>query len=146
MREKKAYLDKFLNESGYIREICTYLQRQGAKNCFVLGTMTVLDFLFLESCHYMLGMFNTLDEKRICPITHMLRDFFSAPQEPTLPEFKYLETVRDYLAFIYTLPFYAGNREYLESFSIISETCGTFSEQRVKGLRKMWSYNKAFVQ
>ncbi len=61
MREKKAYLDKFLNESGYIREICVYLQRQGGKNCFVLETLTVLDFLFTESCHYMLGMFNTLD-------------------------------------------------------------------------------------
>jgi hypothetical protein len=61
MKEKKAFLDRFLNESGYIRETCVYLQRQGGKNCFVLGTLTVLDFLFLETCHYMLGMFNTLD-------------------------------------------------------------------------------------
>ena len=26
--------------------------------------MTILDFLFLESCHYMLGLFNDLDKKK----------------------------------------------------------------------------------
>jgi hypothetical protein len=67
-----------------------YLERQGGKNCFVLGTLTILDFLFLESCHYMLGMFNCIDEKRICPITHLLRGFFNSPEEAPPAEFKHL--------------------------------------------------------
>lgn len=113
MREKKAYLEKFLSESKYLREICIYLQWQGGGACFVLSTITILDFLFLESCHYMLGMFNTLDEKRICPITHLLRDFFTSPDEPPPPEFKYLQTMRQFIAFIYGQSFYACNREYL---------------------------------
>ena len=122
-----------------------YLQRQRARECFILGTLTILDFLFLESCHYMLGMFNTIDEKKICPITHLLRDFFTAPNDPPPAEFKYLDTMRSFVSFLYALPFYAHNREYLESFSIISDMCASFSELRVKGLRRMWAYNKAFV-
>jgi hypothetical protein len=54
--------------------------------------------------------------------------------------------MRSFIAFLYSLPFYADNREYLESFSIISHMCASFTENRVKGLRKMWSFNKAFVQ
>lgn len=111
----------------------------------MLGSITLLDFLFLESCHYMLGMFNSIDEKRLCPITHLLRDFFTEPNDPPPAEFKHLDTMRAFVSFVYTLPFYANNREYLESFSIISDMCASFPEKRVKGLRRMWAYNKAFV-
>lgn len=89
--------------------------------------MTILDFLFLESCHYMLGMFNTLDAKRMCPITNVLRDFFTGPEEAPPQEFKYLGIMRKFIAFMYELPFYASNREYLESFSLISDMCASFT-------------------
>lgn len=36
---------------------------------YVLGNMTILDFLFLESCHYMLGLFNDLDKKKISELS-----------------------------------------------------------------------------
>jgi hypothetical protein len=112
----------------------------------VLGSLTILDFLFLESCHYMLGMFNTIDEKRECPITHVLRDFFTGPEEAPPVEFKYLDIMRKFIQFMYGLPFYASNREYLESFSLISDMCAGFSEKRIKGLKRMWAYTQSFVQ
>ena len=39
------------------------MEYQNRVETYVLGNMTILDFLFLESCHYMLGMFNDLDKK-----------------------------------------------------------------------------------
>lgn len=40
------------------------MEYQNRLETYVLGNMTILDFLFLESCHYMLGLFNDLDKKK----------------------------------------------------------------------------------
>lgn len=77
MMEKKATYERLLNESGYIREICTYLEQQRKEETYVLGTITLIDFYFLETCHYILGYFNNLDTKLRCPITHIFMDLFS---------------------------------------------------------------------
>lgn len=68
LEEKKHYYEKYIKESMYLKEICDYLESHGGG--FVFVTPTLVDFLFLESCHYMLGMFNGLDQKQECPITH----------------------------------------------------------------------------
>jgi hypothetical protein len=125
-----------------MREICLYLERQNSEECFVLGSLTILDFLFLESCHYMLGMFHNIDERRRCPINR-LRELFSCKPEKLPEELKHLDTMRAYVNFLTKMPFYADNREYLESFSIL---CASFTPLRVQGLRKIWACNKAFVR
>jgi hypothetical protein len=51
-----------MNRSGYIREICEYLDCQ-LNPRYVLGCrVTIADFLFLETCNYMLGMFDNVDK------------------------------------------------------------------------------------
>jgi hypothetical protein len=76
LREKKASLEKLMGESGFLKELCVCLERQNSPDAFVLGSVTLLDFLFLESCHDMLGLFHNLDERRRCPINR-LRELFS---------------------------------------------------------------------
>ncbi len=60
-REKKASLDKLMGDSGFLKEICVCLERQNSPDAFVLGTITLLDFLFLEISHDILGLFHNLD-------------------------------------------------------------------------------------
>lgn len=136
-------MKKYYAESGYLREICIYLQRQQRKDAFILGSVTILDFLFLESCHYMLGMFNNIDQKRRCPITNIFCDFFNCKSaEDTPQQLKHLTTMRNYVQFMCSQPFYTNSRDFLQSFSII---CKSFKEERVKGIKKMWVYTKSFV-
>lgn len=49
-KQKRIYFEKYMNESNYIREICQYLERQKSNCVFILGTITIIDFLFLECC------------------------------------------------------------------------------------------------
>lgn len=42
---------------------------------YVLEQITLVDFMFLETCHYMLGMFNNLDEKVRCHLTQLIKYF-----------------------------------------------------------------------
>jgi hypothetical protein len=58
----------------------------------------------------------------------MLRGFFNCgPTEKTPEELTHLTTMRNFINFMYKLPFYAKNEEYLESFSIISPHCSSFT-------------------
>lgn len=36
LKEKKAYLGKFFNDSGYLKETCMFLEQQNKKETFVL--------------------------------------------------------------------------------------------------------------
>lgn len=47
LREKKASLEKMMKESGFLKELCVCLERQNNPYNFVLGTVTLLDFVFL---------------------------------------------------------------------------------------------------
>jgi hypothetical protein len=105
-------LEKLMTDSGYLKEICVYLERQKNPEAFILGTLTVLDFLFLETCHDMLGLFHNIDERRRCPINR-LKELFSCKPEELPEEIKHLDTIRAFVAFVTQLPFYEDNREYL---------------------------------
>lgn len=64
--ELLAFLDlkfnTFLQESGYVKELTTYLiMQQGHK--FVFGNLTIIDFYFIESSQYALWIFGNIDEK-----------------------------------------------------------------------------------
>jgi hypothetical protein len=91
------------------------LEQQKIPTAFVLGTLTIVDFLFLETCHYMLGMFNNIDQKRFCPITNLLRGLFDChPKSEEVPEeIKHIHTMRNYVSFMTSLQFYENNKNYL---------------------------------
>lgn len=36
LKEKKAYLGKFFNDSGYLKETCMFLEQQNKKETFIL--------------------------------------------------------------------------------------------------------------
>jgi len=72
---KKQFYERFMNESNYILEICEYLLLLGNGSNFVLGEITLVDFMFLETCHYMLGIFSNLDEKVRCHLTKLIKYF-----------------------------------------------------------------------
>lgn len=63
---------------------------------FILEKITILDFLFLESCLYMIGVFDHLDR-------------VDSPS----PNSKYLTTMRKFKLMMRDLPFYKENQEYL---------------------------------
>lgn len=88
-------------------------------------------------------MFNNIDQKRFCPITNLLRGLFDCKAEEVPEEIKHIQTMRNFVSYMTSLQFYENNKNYLESFSII---CSTFHPERVEGLKKIWVYNKLFVQ
>ena len=60
--ELKRSFEKVMNRSGYIREICEYLDFQLNPRYILGNKMTIADFLFLETCNYMLGLFDNVDK------------------------------------------------------------------------------------
>jgi hypothetical protein len=142
---RKQYYERFMKESNYILEICEYLMLLGHEGgSFVLGEITLVDFLFIETCHHMMGMFNNLDEKVRCHLTKLIK-YFAGECSATIEHVEHLETMRNYLGHIESQPFYANNKLALESFSIIS-ACPSFTPDRVKGLRNIWLTNPKFVE
>ena len=67
-KEKLVVYEKCIRDSGYIGEICSQLETQAEGRSFIFGSLTLLDFLFLETCHILLGMFNSLNEKKKCAL------------------------------------------------------------------------------
>lgn len=58
----EAYYKKTLRESEYMRQLCDFIKLE-EKHGFILGSITILDFYFVESSNYMLGLFGSLDHK-----------------------------------------------------------------------------------
>lgn len=54
-----------MNRSGYIREICEYLDAQLNPKYILASRITIADFLFLETCNYTLGLFDSVDKYTI---------------------------------------------------------------------------------
>jgi glutathione S-transferase len=54
-----------MNRSGYIREICEYLDSQLNPRYILSSRITIADFLFLETCNYTLGLFDSVDKYQL---------------------------------------------------------------------------------
>jgi len=106
---------------------------------FVFGGMTLLDFFFLESSHYMLGVFlNLVDKDQNLP-----ENLKKVMNNKDLCTMKHFKTILAYTQFMENLPFYQVNHQYLESFSIVGDS---FSQERKNGLKKIWSYHQSFIR
>ena len=107
-----------------------------------MGDLTLLDFMFMETCQALLGVFNNLDTKTCCAIT-CIKEFFSGGQQNEIKgTLKYLRIMRNYVKLLSCQPFYDQNRDFLESFTML---CCSFSRERKEGMRKLWVMNPNFV-
>jgi hypothetical protein len=51
---------QFLGESGYIKEIGTYLLKQEQQQ-FIFGNITIVDFFFIEATRHASSVFSCID-------------------------------------------------------------------------------------
>jgi hypothetical protein len=51
---------QIVGKPGFVREICDHV-RANRPHQYILGKLTILDFIFLETCIYLVGCFNKLD-------------------------------------------------------------------------------------
>jgi glutathione S-transferase len=137
-----------LNRSGYVREICEYLDGQ-LNPKYIFGTrMTIADFLFMETCNYMLGLSGNVDKYPLQPkeeeeskeLVNFLEGSYRAGKKPNK---YYLKVMRDYRQRLQNHSFYQKHMQFLESFSIISIFT---SQERAAGLRKIWLLDDFFVK
>ena len=141
LQDKKVAFNAFFEgDWSCMKELCTLLERRGAQS-FLLGDITVVDFMFLETCQAVLGCFNNIDSKDCCAIT-CIKEFFSSDAGDNKKNYKYLRVMRSYLQLGQCQPFYEQNREHLEGFSM---RCVSFTPQRTQGMRKLWVMNPSFV-
>jgi len=57
----EAYYKKTLRESEYMRQLCEFIVQVG-KRGFILGDPTIVDFYYVESSNYIVGLFGSLDK------------------------------------------------------------------------------------
>jgi hypothetical protein len=116
--ERRSYRELMRN-SMYLKELCDYVTQQSPEG-YVFGDLTILDFLFLESCIYMLGGFDRVDGVEHETKLHKRRRKSSCDSSVEPELLLCLRVMRNFLARITAEPFYIRNKKYLESFSILS--------------------------
>jgi hypothetical protein len=102
-----------------MKEFCDLLLREG-KRQFLLGSPTLVDFYFLESTAYMLGIFGGLEGRR--------------------PGVRYLRVMHSFHLFMRSQGYYLKNRAYLESFAVVGSR---MSPAIVSGISRIWSREDA---
>ncbi len=144
----KSY-ETVMNRSGYIREICQHLDSQLNPKYILSSQITIADFLFLETCNYMLGVFcecepykeqNNLLEKERRDQINFVEEGERTGRRPNI---QYLKVMKDFKQRMEKHQFYQKYSHYLESFSIISFTT---TSERIQGLRKIWKLKDFFVR
>ena len=81
MVAKMGAYDNCIKNSGFVAEICERLEKKYEGRSFIFENLTLADFLFLETCHMMLGMFSSLVEKRKCALESIFKGLFSAGKQ-----------------------------------------------------------------
>jgi hypothetical protein len=119
--ELKTSFEGVMNRSGYIREICEFLDCQLNPRYILASRVTIADFLFLETCNYTLGLFDNVDKYQGEGVAEGTGGFAEESYRPgKKPNPYYLKIMRDYRARIENHSFYQKHAQFLESFSIIS--------------------------
>lgn len=73
----------------------------------------MFDFAFLETGHLMLGMFNSLSEKKKCVIGSLIKGLFSCGKKTNKNHLRFIKTIENYVNFMHKQPFYQKNFQYL---------------------------------
>jgi hypothetical protein len=56
-RYGKELYEEMMNGSQYVKEICQHIDKKEGVG-YVFKELTLIDFLFMESCVYLLGLFD----------------------------------------------------------------------------------------
>ena len=113
-----------------------FVQLGSAK--FILGNITVLDFYFVESSNYMLGLYGSLSKQ----IANKGWKERSAKYGKKIRGIHYLAIMNDYQQKMKKLPYYEYHQKYLESFLVIGSL---MSPMRAKGFRRIWAIEMSQV-
>lgn len=132
----KCYEDVF-NNSKYAKVICQYLDMQESPT-YIFGVMTLIDFFFIESCMYSVGICDTPNRLNM----KAMEEWDPSEGFYNKPNAYYMSVMKKYEAGIRSQPWYLKHKDYLDSFSIISIM---LSEQRAKGLKRAWNGNPKCV-
>ena len=139
-KDKLLLYERWINDSGYIAEVCEYLNHEDGGINFIFGGITLIDFFFMQSSHIMLGIFSSvIDQKGQIP-----QQLLKAAGDPKqVFQLRHFKLIAEYVYFMQSQSFYKNNKGYLESFSMV---CDSFSQERSQGLKKIWVYYPTFVQ
>jgi hypothetical protein len=138
---KHLNYERLMNDFPFIREICELLRGQ-PEGAFILGTFTLVDLYFWETCFYILGIFGSIDRE----YTRSDESFYNSIVSSSLQRKSNkmnLEDMRRFAGRMEALPFYQRNKGYLESFSVIYSL---MSEEKVEGLRRIWVGDAKYMQ
>jgi hypothetical protein len=109
--------ENVMNNSCFIRETCELLSAHPRRR-FVLGTLTVVDFYFWESCFYVLGFFGRLDRE----YSRSFESFYNsvvASDARGKSNKMYLADIRRFAARMAALPAVRRQKGYLDSFPLL---------------------------
>ena len=117
MKQKGKFFEYLFKEYPYILQSCKYIENQGnAGKCFALNQITLVDFALLEIFTYMVGFFGDLTKEcffgSFCELLDMKGKKFPL---------NHLQTMKNFINFITSQPFYTDNKEYLEGFTILCQ-------------------------
>jgi hypothetical protein len=121
---RRSY-EEMIEDSGFIKEMSEYVERQPGEGTTVLGSPTIIDFIYAENALYMLGLFK-----------HLLRF-----RREDYPIFAPLHSMKHFRQRFTQLPYYQRHKDYLESFKIVYSQTGF----RAEGLRKIWQGDPRYV-
>jgi hypothetical protein len=127
-----------MRESEYMRQLCDFIVHEGERG-FVLGNATILDFYFVESSNYMLGLFGGLERS-------IANEHWRGRCEKYGRKVRgasYLRIMNEYQIMMKSLPYYLEHQKYLESFKVVGSLT---SPGRTKGFRRIWAIGMEQVQ
>jgi hypothetical protein len=143
-REVKQLLhfsyEDFLNGFSFVRELCQKLE-EGQNVSFILGELTIVDFYFMESCFYILGIWGTLD-RDYSRSFESFSNSVACPSAQRTSNKHFLETMRQFFSRMSHLPYYQMHREYLESFPVLHRL---MSAEKNAGLRRLWVGDQKYM-
>lgn len=87
------------------------MEKKNEGKSFILDTLTLVDFLFLETSHLMLGLFSSIVEKNKCSLEGIFKGLFSCGKQ--VDNVRCLRVMENYVGFIYHQPFYQRNQQFL---------------------------------
>lgn len=100
-----------------------------------------MDFYFMESCFYILGVWGTLDRD----YSRSFESFYNSVVSTSAHRASnkhFLEIMRQFYSRMKQLPYYRMNKEYLESFPAIHKL---MSAEKIGGLRRLWVGEQKFM-
>jgi hypothetical protein len=113
-----------------MKEFCDLLIKE-SKREFILGRATVVDFFFVESSSYMVGMFSCLDKD----LTKGAWKSKAEQYGKKVRGMRYLRVMHTFRHFMKSQAYYQNYKGYLEGFPLLG--C-LVNPNKLKGMNRIW--------